>query len=345
MATDAFEWLDQIEARLSAERTSGTSPHGEPTTGRDLLSRFGYARRGRWVVAEIREALEARHLRTFPDFEFEWVDNPLTVILDDGADGAEPRSPTDPTVRVGMLPAAHNTPVSVKRDDSLAKATTIMRMRDYSQLPIMHSEFDVKGVVSWKSIGEVHAQGAKPVNVRDCMVDAEEIGTRMPLADAAEVIYKHDYVLVRGEDNKITGILTAVDLTREFKERTYPFLLIGEIEHHLRNLILGKFTPAEFVEVAGGDERASGPDKLTLGGYCRLLSSKERWIKLGIEVDRSVFIEHLERVRQIRNDTMHFSPEPRDESDTSELECMARFCRTLKPAAPPAGSAPEDASE
>lgn len=332
MMADTLKWLDGIANRLREEHERGSSPQGEPTTGRELLSRFGYARRGRWVVAEIRGALQGRHLRTCPDFEFEWVDNPLEVVLDHNADGVAAREPTDPTVRIGMLEGAHNTPVSVIRDDLLSTATTIMCIRDYSQLPVMQGDRDVKGIISWKSIGEAHARGESPKYVRDCMdVDAEVVDGKMPLTDAAEVIYKHDYVLVCGEQEKITGILTAVDLAREFKERTYPFLLIGEIEHHIRNLILGRFAAEEFVAASGGDERVRGPDQLTLGGYLRLLGSEEGWAKLGIRTDRSVFLKQLERVREIRNDVMHFSAEPPDESDLRELEGMARFCRTIKP--------------
>ena len=332
MTAEAFEWLDGIAARLREGRVRGSSPKGEPTTGRELLKFFGYARRGRWIVAEIREALEARKLRTCPDFEFEWVDNPLKIVLDDDAEEVTARVPTDPTVRIGMLEGAHNTPVSVTRDDPLATAMTIMCIRDYSQLPVMQGDRDVKGIISWKSIGAAHAQGVSPGHVRDCMAHAEVVDEEMPLADAADVIYKHDYVLVRGgEQGKITGILTAVDLAREFKERTYPFLLIGEIEHHIRNLILGRFAPEEFVAAAGGDERVRGPDQLTLGGYPRLLGSEEGWAKLRISVDRSVFLKQLEQVREIRNDVMHFSAEPLEESDLRELEGMARLCRMIRP--------------
>ena len=330
MADEPLEWLDGIAARLKEERANGNSLRGEPTTGRELLRRFGYARRGRWVVAEIREALEKRRLRTCPDFEFEWVDNSLDIVLDAAAGETTSKPPADATVRIGMLAGAHNAPVSVTRDDRLATATTMMCIHDYSQLPVMQGDREAKGIVSWKSIGAAHAQGESPGYVRDCMSDAHVVDGKLPLTDAAEVIYKHDYVLVL-EQGKITGILTAVDLAREFKERTYPFLLIGEIEHHIRNLILGRFAPEEFVAAAGGDERIRGPDQLTLGGYLHLLGSEERWAKLGIGIDRLVFHKQLERVRRIRNDVMHFSAEPPDESDTRVLECMARFCRTIRP--------------
>ena len=329
MANGVGEWLDEVATRLRAEIDGGAAPKGEEITVRELLNRFGYARRGIVVVAVIRGALEERQLRTVPDFEFEWIDNPISIVQTVEAKGARDKTPVDPTIRVGILPAAHNAPVSVKRDDTLAKATTIMQIEDYSQLPVMPNERTVKGIVSWASIGAAHAQGKKPTRVRECMVEAQMIDVQMPLADATDMIQMHDYVLVRGKDRRITGIVTAVDLAHEFKQLTQPFLMIGEIEHHVRNLIRGKFSIEEFVEAALGDETVRGPHDLTFGGYCRLLQSKEAWARLGLNIDHSEFKSRLESLRKIRNDVMHFSPEPRDPSEIRQLECMARFCRTL----------------
>ena len=57
-----------------------------------------------------------------------------------------------PTIRIEILDAAKSPPVSVKPDDLLNVATTVMQLNDFSQLPVMQSERIVKGVVSWKSI-------------------------------------------------------------------------------------------------------------------------------------------------------------------------------------------------
>ncbi len=283
-------------------------------------------------MAEIRRELERRNLRTDLDFEFEWVDNPINIVLDDRGEDATVTAPpiVDPTVRVDVLAAAHNAPVSVKRDEPLVKATTIMRIEDYSQLPVMPNPHSVDGVVSWNSIGESHAQGKTPTTVRECMVEARAIDISTPLADATDLINQHDYVLVR-KNREITGIVTAADLATQFKQLTHPFLLIGEIEHHLRNLVRDRFENDDFVTVSGGDDGVRGPDDLTFGGYIRLLQPKEAWTKLGVEADRSVFLQRLESVRVIRNDVMHFSPDALAEGDTRQLECMARFCRTLTP--------------
>ena len=329
MSNSATEWLDQVAKTQRDAIEAGATPNGEETTARQLLNRFGYARRGRWVIAEIRNALNERQLRTSPDFEFEWVDNPLLITLEDNGERLGGRKAVDPTVRIGMLPAAHNKPVSVKRDDSLVKATTIMRIEDYSQLPVMPNPHTVKGVVSWKSIGAAHAEGRTPTKVRECMGEPCIVDIQMTLGDATDLIHEHEYVLVKGSNKKIGGIVTAADLALQFKQLTYPFLLIGEIEHHLRNLIRGKFSVEELVEASGGDPEVRGPDDLTFGGYCRLLQKKAAWTKLNVNVDRAEFNERLDLMRQIRNDIMHFTPEPRDALEIRGLECMARFCRTL----------------
>ena len=204
-----------------------------------------------------------------------------------------------------------------------------MRIEDYSQLPVMPNERDVKGVVSWNSIGAAYAEGRTPSKVRECMVEPRVIDIQMPLADATDFIYEHDYGLVRAKDKKITGIVTAADLAHQFKQLTHPFLLIGEIEHHLRNLVQGKFSVENFVDASGGDDEVRGPDDLTFGGYCRLLQPTRAWAKLGLEVDRVEFNARLEQLRKIRNDVMHFSPDARGATEIRQLECMARFCRAL----------------
>ena len=325
------EWLDEVALRMQAEIDAGVTPQGEQTTARELLGRCGYERRGMLISGRIRGALEDRELHTSPDFEYGWIDRPVTILLDGLAEETDQTMAEDPTVRVEILRAAHKVPTSVQRDDSLAKATTIMQMEDYSQLPVMPNSRDVKGVVSWKSIGAAHAKGENPSTVRECMEDAHVIDMQMPLVDAAEVIGRHDYVLVRDHDRKITGIVTAVDLAHQFKERAHPFLLIGEIEHHLRNLVRGRFPREEFVEAAGGDDAVHGPDDLTLGGYGRLVGRHEAWERLGVQADRVEFVARLETVRQIRNEVMHFSAEACGPEEIHQLECMARFCRGLIP--------------
>ena len=78
--------------------------------------------------------------------------------------------------RIGRLAAANKPPVSVlKPDDTIDVATSLMLMHDFSQLPVMASEKDVKGVINWVSVGSTLALGKGCKVVNDCMVPHKEI--------------------------------------------------------------------------------------------------------------------------------------------------------------------------
>ena len=47
-----------------------------------------------------------------------------------------------------------------------------------------------------------------------------------------------------------------------------------------------------------------------MGEYQRILDDPGVWAGLGWPLDRSAFIERLDEIRQIRNDVMHFKPDP-----------------------------------
>lgn len=320
-------WFADLAARMQADADRDAAPEGETLTVRQLLGQFDYTRRGPYFVGVIREKLEAHGLRTSPDFEFEYVDNSISIEL---AHEKTELEWIDPTVRVGVLPAANNKPKSVAPDDPLCKATTLMSLNDYSQLPVMTSEHHVKGMINWRSIGEALAEGNSLTFVRECIENHHEIDITMPLADATDYICQHDCVLVRGKKcNKITGIVTAADLAIQFKHNTHPFLLIGEVEHHLRNFVRGKFTVAELEKVADGNKEVRGPDDLTFGGYCRLIENPGAWEKLGLNIDRASFSARIDAVRSIRNEIVHFSADDLRPSDVEFLHKTAQFCRKL----------------
>ena len=239
----AEDWLHEVGKRMQDEKQSGTAIRAEILTVREFLAKFGKARRGHWVVSDIRHKLDIHHLRTSPDFQFQFIDSPISIELDDDMETEDDEEESaSPTVRIDSLTAAHNKPVFVAPDDAIVLAITHMWMKGFSQLPVMTTEREVKGVISWRSIGKAYANGRTPDRVRECMEESHEIGIMATFTDATHEIWKHDYVLVRGEDKKITGILTAADLAYQFEQLAHPFLLIGEIEHRLRNLVRGKFT-------------------------------------------------------------------------------------------------------
>ena len=177
---------------------------------RDFVGWFGFQKRVKRVVSQIRNKMEELELRTVPDFEFAWIDGTISIEFTPEAGKAAETSEEldDPTIRIGTLDAANREPTKVKPDDPLSVATTLMHMKDYSQLPVITTQREVKGIISWKSIGTRRAQKHECKLVSDCMDSAQEVEINAPLLDAIGYISEHGYVLVRERDRTITGIVT-----------------------------------------------------------------------------------------------------------------------------------------
>jgi hypothetical protein len=163
--------------------------------------------------------------------------------------------------------------------------------------------------------------------------EAAEVGAEDSLFDAIQKIVAHDCVLMRDATRALTGIVTTADLSVQFKDLSEPFLLLGQIEDHVGNLIADKFHKAELIKAC--DPSDSGREiedvaDLTLGEYIRLLENLARWEKLCVPIDRKTFIDELERVRRIRNDVMHFDPDGVAPEDLAVLRKFARFLSDLE---------------
>ena len=333
---------EQLE-KMVGEIRKGLVP--QPVTVREFLSWFGAERRGYVIVWNIRRVLKEVGLETKPDFEYAYIDGLVSFVA---AGSVGTQSPTtgdvlegpvaDPTYRIGRLDSANKKPTSVPPDAALALAITLMLKNDFSQLPVMTTEREVKGVVSWKSIGSHLAIGSDCESVRQCMEPPHIVDIDASIFAAIGIIADNDYVLVRNSERTITGIVTASDLAHQFRQLAEPFMLIGEIENHVRRLIYGKFTVNELREsqdTSASARNVDGVTDLTFGEYVRLLESEPRWHKLDLKVDRRVFVASLDRIREIRNDVMHFAPDKLLEEDMDILRDFSKFLRTLAEIAGP----------
>lgn len=333
--------------RISAELDEGKTPD---TTVRELLRWFGAERRGYLVVKEIRRKLGRANLRTVPDFESVWIDAPVkfarpmvitayapTVTVTESV----PETPEgvqmvldDPTYRIGALPPANRPPVCVAPDDTLHHAITLMLFHDYSQLPVVSGKRDLKGMMSWSSIGQRLSLGQAVLTVRECMdTDVNEAPADRSLFGEIQGIVTYGYVIVRAVDKSLAGIVTNTDLSEQFLTLSEPFLLLGEIENHLRQLIDSAFKPAELVPARDPSEdkrTITGASDLNFGEYVRLLQSPEQWSRLGLGVDRAAFVSVMDDVRRIRNDVMHFHPDGTSPADLEHLRNFLRLVRRVR---------------
>lgn len=308
-----------------------------PETVRSFLLWFGAERRGfRWI-RHIRWKLKNHGLVTVPDFEYAYIDSQIGFQRSAGDESTssdeQDATSQDPTYRVGRLDSANKTPVSVKPDASLQQAITLMLTHDFSQLPVMTSPRDVKGMISWKSIGSRLALKQSCTAVRDCMETPRIVSSEDSLFSALSEVTNHDHVLVQAADKTICGIITATDFNEQFRKLAEPFLLVGEIERGIRRVLHGKFLARELEEAKGpGDDsrKIEAVADLNFGEYIRLIEPEARWKKLRIEIDRVEFISRLNKIREIRNDVMHFDPDGLDDSDLKLLREFALFLKRLR---------------
>lgn len=346
------ERLEQIAAALS---------RGEPSPSmsvRDFLWLDNAQKRGYYIVRIIREKLAQAGLRTTPDFEDVWIDSPIEFqrlisksevseavehsetleevqLSETGSDDAAgPIWVTrEATYRISRLKAANKSVTWARPDESLAQVTTKMMAGGFSQLPIMTTERDVKGIVSWHTIGSRLALGRTGGTAQQMSDPHHEIRADRSIFDAIPIIMAHDYVMVRDDQSRISGIITAADLSLQFRELTEPFLLLSEIENLLRNIIADRFSSGELSQAceaaAHVGSTITSVSDLNFGEYIRLLQNPERWSRIDIAVDRTMFCERLDQVREIRNDVMHFDPEGIGETELVRLRDFTRFLQQL----------------
>lgn len=311
----------------------------EALTVREFLSWFGAQRRGNWIVYSIHSALKNAGLITKPDFEAAFIDSEIAINLSVTAVAVAPQQPEvageelpDPTYRIGKLASANQKPLAVGPDDTVERAVTLMLANDFSQLPVMRGERDVKGMVSWTSIGTRLALRKGGEHVRQCMERHVEISAETSLFGAIETIVTNQYVLIRNSEQMIAGIVTTSDLSLQFKQLGEPFLLLGEIENYVRRMIQDHFEAEELRQAQDpGDDARKVDDAsdLTFGEYKRLLEDPANWAKLNLTIDRGEFVAKLDHVRTIRNDVMHFDPDGIAESDLRVLRDFVRFLQIL----------------
>lgn len=322
---------------------------------RTFLSWFGVKRRGYQVVRDIRYFLKRVKLVTDPDFEIANIEGrvKLRPILttkrtekDTLAEVIERSIETtlseaqvtisDPTPRLGTLDPANRRPLSVNRDAKVREAVTLMVQHDYSQLPVMQNLRDVDGLISWKSIGEASKVHNKECTfVRECMdSDVEILPHNTPLWKAIKTISEKNVVLVRNLAKEIIGLVTTYDLAIEYHSLSEPFLLLGEIENNLRQLIARANYPTDVLAAAKDpkdtERPVTGVSDLTFGEYIELLQQPENWRSIGFNLSRKTFITEMTKIRKIRNEVMHFHPDPLTKEQLDSLRSVANMMRGLK---------------
>lgn len=222
------------------------------------------------------------------------------------------REPGQP-LTLEYIPAATIEPlISVKETDTLERARTLMELYNFSQLPVLRSN-RATGIVSWEGIGRALVRNAK-ARLIDCIdTGYSTFDLTDDLLKVIPKINEDGYVLVRKKDHTVSGIVTSADLGYALAEIAGPFLLLEQLEEHLRRIF--RSLQANGL-VASDDVRLFLPsgnkaadrtaEAFTLGELITLLTHKEMWPRFTSAYDRGTVQTALARASELRNALMHF---------------------------------------
>lgn len=212
----------------------------------------------------------------------------------------------------------------MKPEAEIGEAYCLMIQHDYSQLPIINTSNEMKGYVSWKSIGEAHAVGKEISLVIHCIFrETTVLNHDMNLLDAVKIIISKEVVMVRGQDGKLKGPITTTDLAHQYNIMAEPFILIGNIEFHMRSIIEHLRNADQFVE---GKEKI-GLEEITFEKFKPFFSHSNLEI-LGVAIQKICLMELIEQGRVARNNMVHFKSSDAT-SQEEELRALKRLERVL----------------
>lgn len=313
------------------------------TTPQNIVRLLGVTRRGWRVNERVNGMLEQYDVFCIPKFEHAYFYGEIEikpqpkVMAGKSAEHIE----NDPIPRLSLLKTsnfeqlkdqgfAQNKLITVNRDTTIKEAVTLMLIHDYSQLPIMNGKTP-DGMFSWKSLGKALGLGYPCKVVNDCKEEVKILQLNDPLFTSVKAILDHEVVLVKNQ-NLVCGIVTVTDIGEQFIALAEPFMIIEQIENHVRKLMDGKFSLEELLDaispVTDGREIKNLSD-LNFGEYILVLEKPRNFEKLDLQLDRVVFKNQLDEVRKIRNDVMHFDPESNMDAGIVILRQTANFFYTL----------------
>lgn len=314
--------LERIVKELATDKSTPIN-----ITPRDLFNALGFQRRTSTNCSVVDSFLDEHNIEIEPSYNDVWIDVPVSMRHKPMASS---KIEEDPVKRVKVLRSAHTEPCYVNNNDDLNKAITLMQLHDYSQLPVTNNGLrGICGFISWKTIGISLANGIKSDKVKDYVdKDIVALNQETPLMDVVNKVRKHDFAVVINNRKELCGIITTSDIASQFISSTEPFIYTEQIESFLRLLLKDVFLLEEIKNICAEQERTqsvSSIDDLTFGEYIRLIESEENWNKLGLPIDRKIFIERMDKVRQLRNDIMHFEPAGITDKDKQLLSETSAF--------------------
>ncbi|MET7410879.1 CBS domain-containing protein [Streptomyces rubiginosohelvolus] len=322
-----------------------------------ILDLFQVRVRDHRTVHLIAQALADSGLTTLPDFAVCGLRSSVDVVplvsvpaqagpVETAGEETDEALPSLPQrLLLSDLPSAKRGVRGVTLGNSLAHATFLMRTESFSQVPVTTGMAQIHGVVTWGSVARMYEAG------KDATLENAMEKDSLPVADARQelfsslpVVREHGYLLVRGDDGCLSGIVTAADVTERFAGSARPFFIVGEIESLLRRCLGAALDEGSVkaVQINKKPEHRTGQvSDLMFGDYLRLLDGDQAKQSLAQQADRNwealkwpnmpreQFIGRLTRVKDIRNRIAHFDEKPLPAKMIEELTAFAALLRAF----------------
>jgi len=163
--------------------------------------------------------------------------------------------------------------------DTETTASALERMVDtgYSQLPVVNEDNEIIGVFSWESFGkrmsEIHSLKVDltMLSVKDTDLGKAEFIDPELYIDTETDWSEIDHVLV-GDKEHLLGVLSIADVLGRLNDFAEAFVLLYEIEHEIRDLILDVYPEEELSKVFEGlSDRSDSPEEFAWKGLEALI--------------------------------------------------------------------------
>mgnify|MGYP006294376383 FL=1 len=141
---------------------------------------------------------------------------------------------------VSNLIEGRGEPLTVKRDDRVAKALSTMLEHDYSQLPVVDEENHPVGMITYESILRAirnFKANLDDLKVANAMEVAEDFDLEDDIFDLLKALQDANAVLITGGGNQLIGIVTTYDTTEYFRRRSEDLMIVEEIESIIKEMI------------------------------------------------------------------------------------------------------------
>ena len=188
------------------------------------------------------------------------------------------------------------------------------------------------GAVSWQSMA-IAALRKHDFTLADATVPATQVEPDHELISLIPTVAQEGFVFVVAADRTLAGIVTTADLSEQFATLAKPFLLIGEIERCLRRILSARFDSKELEDAVDPEDSSrtvESANDLTMGEIGRFIANDANWLRLHWPVERAEFVKAFEEVRDIRNDVMHFSPDPLSVDEDAAVGNFLNWLRVME---------------